>query len=64
LTLLRWQARALAAADPARLQFLLPGVLQALALVFKVGQRPALLQAALGERKRGLAVRQRRHRLQ
>ncbi|KAI8474637.1 MAG: armadillo-type protein [Monoraphidium minutum] len=45
---LAWQEAALAAAPPAKLQFLLPGVLQALALAFKLGRRPALLPHAPG----------------
>ena len=43
---LSWQAGALAAAPPARLQFLLPGVLQALALAFKLGRREVMLPHA------------------
>ncbi|GBF90082.1 tubulin-folding cofactor D [Raphidocelis subcapitata] len=46
LRFLDWQEAALAAAAPRTLQFLLPGVLQTLALSFKLGRRPALLPHA------------------
>jgi hypothetical protein len=43
---LAWQDAALAAAQPGKLQFLLPGVLQTLAHTFKLGRRPALIPHA------------------